>query len=48
MRGFGRGEARPAKVDAGFDVFVAADGQAFDGDVGCGDAELGGKGVSAG
>ena len=44
LGGGGRREARPAVVDAGFDVLVAADGEAGDGDVGCWDAELGSHG----
>ena len=38
------GQAGPAVVDAGLEVFVSADGEAGDGDVGCWDAELGSHG----
>lgn len=33
-------QTRPAVVDAAFDIVVAADGEAGDGDIGRGDAEL--------
>ncbi len=42
FRGLGRREAGPAVVDARFYILVAADAEAFDGDVCGGDAELGG------
>lgn len=40
LRSLAWAQASPAKVDAGIDVFVATDGEAGEGDVGCWNTEL--------